>query len=114
MLTVKPIENNSEEEIKTLICRNDEQEAGYISFRQYGYIIDITDIRPNPADNSEIKGEVYTVLDTIIRAMGSYALNHSCFYLESKEASIYPTLEKLRFSFYDGKMKSNLRRVLGH
>ena len=112
MLTVKPSENNSTEVIKTLICRNDDQEVGYVKFRQYGYIIDIIDIAPNPLDPEEIKGETYAVLDTVIRALGSYALNRSCFYLESSAGSIFPTLSKLRFSLIDGKMKSTLKEIL--
>lgn len=112
MLSVKPSENNSTEEIKTLICRNDDVEVGYVKFRQYGYIIDILDIAPNPIDPGEIAGETFSVLDTIIRALGSYALNRSCFYLESSAGSIFPTLSKLRFSLKDGKMKSTLKEVL--
>ena len=112
MLSVKPSENNSTEEIKTLICRDDDREVGYVKFRQYGYIVDITDIAPNPLDPSEIKGDTYTVLDTIIRALGSFAFNRSCFYVESSAGSIFPTLSKLRFELKDGKMKSDLSKIL--
>lgn len=112
MLTVKPVENNSTKEIKTLICHNDGTEAGFVKFRQYGYIIDVLDIAPNPLDPEEIQGETYAVLDTIIRALGSYALNRSCFYLESSAGSIFPTLSKLRFTLQDGKMKSTLKEIL--
>lgn len=112
MLSVKPAENNSTEEIKTLVCRDDEKEVGYVKFRQYGYIIDVVDIAPNPMDPAEIKGETFAVLDTIVRALGSYALNRSCFYVESSAGSIFPTLSKLRFSLEDGKMKSTLNRLL--
>lgn len=112
MLTVKPAENNSDKEIKMLICKNDDFEVGYIKFRQYGYIIDIADIAPNPLDPDEIQGETYAALDTIIRALGSYALNRSCFYLESSAGSIFPTLSKLRFTLKDGKMKSTLKEIL--
>lgn len=112
MLVVKPDAANGESEIKALNCQKDGVPAGFVKFRQYGYIIDVIDIAPNPLDPNEIKGEMYTVLDTIIRALASYALNHSCFYLESKSGSIFPTLEKLRFHFEDGIMKSNLQSLL--
>ena len=112
MLTVKPDKNNSTEEIKKLICENDGEKVGYVTFRQRGYIIDILDIAPNPIDPAEITGETYTVLDTVIRALGSYALNRSCFYLESSAGSVYPTLSKLRFTLCDGKMKSTLKEIL--
>lgn len=112
MLSVKPAKNNSTEEIKTLICRDGEEQVGYVKLRQYGYIIEVVDIAPNPLDPAKIRGETFAVLDTIIRALGSYALNRSCFYVESSAGSIFPTLSKLRFSLQDGKMKSDLSKLL--
>ena len=115
MLIIKPDTNNSNNEIKSLNAFIDGEPCGYIRFRLNGYIIEITALAPLmtaalPGDKSD--DELYPLLDTIIRALGSYGLNHSCFYIECSEPALYPTLEKLRFSLKDGIMKSNLRLIL--
>jgi len=112
MLTVKPDVNNDISEIKTLNAYTDGQPCGYARFKLNGYIIILTEILPLPADTAEIDNETFAVLDTLIRALGSWGLNHSCFYLECHDPMLYPTLGRLRFSQKDGAMKSTLREVL--
>ena len=60
----------------------------------------------------DIDKDTYAVLDTIIRALGSYGLNHSCYYLECSDPVLYPTLSALRFEQKDGMMKSDLSKIL--
>lgn len=114
MLVVKPDPNNSEYEIKTLNAWLDDTPCGYIRFRLRGYIIVITELLPLLGDplTGEPDDDLYPVLDTIIRALGSYGLNHSCYYVECENPALYPTLEQLRFSLKDGVMKSDLSRIL--
>ncbi len=112
MLVVKPDSNNDKNEVKTLNAFIDETPCGYVRFRLNGYIIIVEELLPLPENPAEMDGETYAVLDTIIRALGSYGLNHSCFYLECHNPMLYPTLEKLRFSHKDGVMKSTLPEVL--
>ena len=114
MLIVKPDPNNSENEIKTLNAYLDDVPCGYIRFRLRGYIIVITGLLPLLGDPLSGEGDdgLYPVLDTIIRALGSYGLNHSCYYVECGDPALYPTLSKLRFSLQDGMMKSDLSRIL--
>ena len=115
MLVVKPDPNNSEKEIKTLNAYLDDAPCGYIRFWQRGYILVITELLPllgDPLAEGAADDALYPVLDTIIRALGSYGLNRSCYYVECGEPSLYPTLAKLRFSMQDGMMKSDLSRIL--
>ena len=115
MLIVKPDQNNSEKEIKSLNAYLDDVPCGYVRFRLRGYIIVITELLPllgDPLTGGSSDDALYPVLDTIIRALGSYGLNHSCYYVECGEPSLYPTLAKLRFSMQDGMMKSDLSRIL--
>lgn len=114
MLVVKPDPNNAEQEIKTLNAFLDDQPCGYIRFHHHGYILVVDELLPLPDDPKSMDKNLYGILDTIIRALGSYGLNHSCFYLESENPVLYPTLEALRFSMQDGKMKSDLSRILNH
>lgn len=112
MLIVKPDVNNDNNDLKTLNAFIDDAPAGYIRFRHRGYILVIEELLPLPENPAAMDSESYTLLDTIIRALGSYGLNHSCFYLECANPVLYPTLEKLRFSMKDGMMKSTLAEVL--
>ena len=113
MLIIKPDPNNSEKEIKTLNAFNDDEPCGYIRFRLNGFIIVITELAPLMGDPfGGDNGELYPLLDTMIRALGSYGLNHSCYYVECAEPALYPTLSELRFSMKDGIMKSDLSRIL--
>ena len=112
MLIVKPDPNNDQTDSKLLNAFIDDAPAGYIRFHHRGYILVIDELLPLPEDPAAIDGETYALLDTIIRALGSYGLNHSCFYLECENPVLFPTLEQLRFSMKDGMMKSTLKDVL--
>lgn len=114
MLIVKPDPHHSENEIKTLNAYIDDTPCGYIRFTLRGYIIVITELLPLFGDPLIGSGddELYPVLDTIIRALGSYGLNHSCYYVECANPALYPTLGRLRFALKDGIMKSDLSRIL--
>ena len=114
MLVVKPDPNNEQNEIKTLNASLDGDPCGYIRFHHRGYILVVDELLPLPEHPQSMDRPVYAILDTIIRALGSYGLNHSCYYLESENPVLYPTLEALRFSLKDGIMKSDLSRVLEH
>lgn len=113
MLVVKPDPNNEENEIKALNAFLDDVPCGYVKFRHNGYILVITEIIPM-TDSETMDKDTYAILDTIIRALGSYGLNHSCYYLESDNPMLYPTLQTVRFSLKDGKMKSDLSKILNH
>ncbi len=112
MLIVKPDLNNDNSEIKTLNAFVDDQPAGFIRFHHRGFILVIDELLPIPENPKETDKETSVLLDTIIRALGSYGLHHSCFYLECGDPMLYPTLEQLRFSMKDGMMKSTLKDVL--
>ena len=114
MLVVKPDPKNHENEIKALNAFLDDQPCGYVRFHLNGYLIVVDELLPIPDDPKAIDRSAYAILDTIIRALGSYGLNHSCYYLESENPVIFPTLEALRFSYTDGKMKSDLSKILNH
>lgn len=113
MLIVRPDPENDNNEIKTLNAFIDDTPCGYVRFRLNGYIIVITELIPM-TDPDSPDDSVYAVLDTIIRALGSYGLNHSCFYLECDNPALYPTLQTVRFSMKDGIMKSDLSKILNH
>lgn len=112
MLVVKPDVNNEQSEIKTLNAYVDDAPAGFIKFHLRGFIIVIDELLPLPENPASMDAETFTVLDTIIRSLGSYGLNHSCFYLECEDPMLYPTLEQLRFKMKDGIIKSTLAEVL--
>ena len=114
MLVVKPDPNNNENEIKALNAFLDDQPCGFVRFHLNGYIIIVDELLPIPADPQEIDRPTFEILDTIIRALGSYGLNHSCYYLECENPVLFPTLEALRFTLRDGKMKSDLSKILNH
>lgn len=112
MLIVKPDPKNENCEIKTLNAFIDDSPAGFIRFHHRGYILVIDELLPLPADPAAMDGEEYILMDTIIRALGSYGLNHSCYYLECADPVLYPTLEQLRFTRKDGMMRSTLKEIL--
>ena len=72
----------------------------------------IDELLPLPEDPAAMDSETFALLDTIIRSLGSYGLNHSCFYLECDDPMLFPTLGQLRFKMKDGMMKSTLAEVL--
>lgn len=115
MLIVKPDPHNSDNEIKALNAFIDDTPCGYVRFRLRGYIIVITELLPllgDPAMGGADDADLYGILDTVIRALGSYGLNHSCYYLECDDPALYTTLGRLRFVMKDGMMKSNLQMIL--
>lgn len=114
MLVVKPDTKNEQSESKTLNAFLDDQPCGFIRFHHHGYILIVEELLPLPADPKAMDQATYGILDTIIRALGSYGLNHSCYYLECENPVLFPTLEALRFSIKDGKMKSDLSQILNH
>lgn len=114
MLVVKPDPQNAENESKTLNAFLDDAPCGYIRFHHRGYILVVDELLPLPEDPKNMDQSTYAILDTIIRALGSYGLNHSCYYLECEDPVLYPTLETLRFSSKGGMMKSDLSKILNH
>lgn len=114
MLVVKPDPQNEQSELKTLNAFLDDVPCGYIRFHHRGFILVIDELLPLPDDPKSMDQSTYAILDTIIRAIGSYGLNHSCYYLECENPMLYPTLESLRFSSKDGIMKSDLSKILNH
>ena len=112
MLIVKPDPNNEANEIKVLNAYLDGSPCGFVRFKLNGYIIVITELFPISGGELSKENPDYVILDTIIRALGSWGLNHSCFYVECSEPVLYPTLEALRFNVNDGKCKSDLSKIL--
>ena len=113
MLVIKPDPNNEQNEIKALNAFLDDQPCGFVRFHHHGYILVIDELTPLLDPASYTRSD-YAVLDTIIRALGSYGLNHSCYYLQCENLALYPTLGTLRFSEKDGMMKSDLSKLLSH
>lgn len=114
MLTVKPDLNNENSEVKSLNAFLDDAPCGLVRFRLNGYIIVIIELIPIPEDPRHIDMPTYQILDTLMRALGSYGLNHACYYVECDNLMLYPTLESLRFGMKDGRMKSDLSKILRH
>ena len=114
MLTVKPDPNNESSERKTLNANTDGEPCGFVRFHLNGYIMIVEELVPLPADPDAIDKPTFAVLDTLIRALGSWGLNHSCFYVECHDPVLYPTLGALRFEHKDGIMKSDLSKLLNH
>ena len=113
MLVVKPDPKNENNDVKALNAFLDGEPCGYVRFYHNGYIIVITELIPM-TDPDHLDKDTFAVLDTIIRALGSYGLNHSCFYVECDNPVLYPTLQTVRFAMKDGIMKSDLSKLLNH
>lgn len=114
MLVVKPDPKNEQSDSKALNAFLDDVPCGFIRFHHRGYIIVVDELLPLPEDPKNIDKPTFAILDTIIRAIGSYGLNHSCFYFESENPVLLSTLEALRFSIKDGIAKSDLSKILNH
>lgn len=114
MLVVKPDPKNEHSKSKALNAFLDDVPCGFIRFHHRGYIIVVDELLPLPEDPQNIDQPTFAILDTIIRAIGSYGLNHSCFYFECENPVLYPTLDALRFSVKDGVAKSDLSKILNH
>ena len=94
---------------KVLLCSEDGVEKGYIAFTQNGYILDIVGFEVYFCD--KLEGESYIIADTLIKSLGSYALNHSCFYIECSVKELFDTLEKFSFSQKENKMTVTLAQL---
>lgn len=114
MLVVKPDPNNKNNDIKALNAFLDDSPCGFVRFHHKGYILVIDELLPLPEESNNIDKSTYGILDTIMRALGSYGLNHSCYYLECENPVLFDTLCKLRFRKADGIVKSDLSRILEH
>lgn len=117
MLTISPKKDNSISEkynnknAVVLMGEDDGVEQGYVAFVQNGYIIDILDFEVYYSDK-ELSGESYIIADTLIKSLASYALNHSCFYIECSNKEIFSLLKKFNFTLSGDKLTSNLQRLL--
>ena len=94
---------------KILLCSEDGVEKGYIAFTQNGYIRDIASFEIYFCE--ELEGESYVIADTLIKSLGSYAMNHSCFYIESSNKELYNVLRKFSFSEKENKMTITLAQL---
>lgn len=109
MLTIKPVENK-ESSVITLLCEEDGVEKGYISFVQNGYILEIVGFEVYYSDK-ELNGEAHIIADTLIKSLGSYALNHSCFYIQCAKEELYWILKKFSFAENDNYLTINLQQL---
>lgn len=116
MLTITPTENkdilkicNSENAV-VLMCSDDGVEKGYIAFEQSGYVLNIVGFEVYYSEE-ELKGEPYIIADTLVKCLGSYAMNHSCFYIECSKKELFPMLEKFSFAQNDNNLTINLQQL---
>lgn len=124
MLTILPADRKDilsnenieySENITVFVCCEDEKEKGYAVIKQIGYIIDILSLCIYSENNGNIQiTNALIYYDSILRAIGSFALNHSCYYVECSKIELFPTLSSLRFSQENEKMRATLDRLLGH
>ena len=117
MLTITVVENKdilekcSVAEATILMCSDDGVEKGYVAFVQNGYILDVVGFEVYYCDE-ELSGESYIIADTLVKSLGSYALNHSCFYLQSSKKELFSILNKFSFTYSDDdKIKTNLQQL---
>ncbi len=94
---------------KVLLCSEDGVEKGYIAFIQNGYILDIVGFEVYFCE--KLEGESYIIADTLIKSLGSYALNHSCFYIECSKKELFDTLEMFSFSQKENKLTITLAQL---
>ncbi|MBQ8860922.1 MAG: hypothetical protein IJ015_06285 [Ruminococcus sp.] len=116
MLTIKPTENKDilakcgVDNATVLMCIEDGVEKGYIGFNQNGYVLDVVGFEVYYA-GKELKGESYIIADTLVKALGSYALNHSCFYIECSKKELFEILKIFSFEENDNKLTINLQQL---
>ena len=116
MLTISPkkdeviCEKCGDENATVLLCSDDGVEKGYIAFTQKGYVLEVKFFEVYYAEK-ELKGESYIIADTLIKALGSYALNHSCFYIECSNGELFDILKKFSFEENDNKLTINLQQL---
>lgn len=116
MLTILPVNDNetlgicTNENTTVLLCKEDECDKGYIAFEQNGYVLNIVGFEVFGAD--EIKGASYVTADALLRSMCSYAMNHSCFYLECSKKELFGILKHFPFENINEVLKSDLNKIL--
>ena len=86
-------------------------EKGYVAFKQNGYVIDIVGFEVYYS-TKELSGESFVIADTLIKSLASYALNHSCYYIESSKKELYDILSRFTFTENNDKLTSNLSKIL--
>ncbi|MBR2715183.1 MAG: hypothetical protein IKB73_03120 [Ruminococcus sp.] len=117
MLTITPTESKEIlnkcgiENATVLMCKEDYIEKGYIAFIQNGYVLDIVGFEVYYADENLSNKESYIIADTLIKSLGSYALNHSCFYIECSKKELFDLLKKFSFAQNDNKLTINLQQL---
>ena len=112
MLQIIPAADMESRDDKRFDIRVDDQSVGYLSFHYRGYILVIDELTPPVKDPLHMTPDEFTVMDLTIRALGSYGLNHSCFYAECENPALFTLLGQLRFCEQDGIMKSDLKKML--
>lgn len=116
MLTISPVENKDllakcgENNATVLLCSDDGIEKGYIAFTQNGYVLHVVGFEIYYSDK-ELSGEAYIIADTLIKSLASYALNHSCFYIQSSKEELFPLLKKFSFAENDNYLTTNLQQL---
>ena len=116
MLTIKPTENKDilkkcgVENAVVMMSVEDGIEKGYIAFCQKGYVLDIVGFEIYYS-TEELKREAYTVADALIKSLASYALNHTCFYIECSIKELFSKLKNFSFEENDKKLTTNLQQL---
>lgn len=110
MITILPSEKDN---VITLTCLDDEKEKGYINFTIDGYIGVIKDIVVYSIYN-EKENDEKIVFESLLKAMGSYILNRSCFYIHNSNKELYTKLRE--FGFIDKKdyQELTLNKLFNH
>lgn len=115
MLTITPdnkkeiLDKCGSQNAVVLYCTEDGNDRGYIAFEQKGYVLDIVGFEVFGA--TDIKGADYIIADSMLRSLGSYAMNHSCFYIECSKKELFSILEKFSFAQNDNKLTINLQQL---
>ena len=97
------------ENVNVLMCDEDGVEKGYIAFTQNGYVVEIVGFEVYFCE--KLEGESLIIADTLVKALGSYAMNHSCFYIECSKKELYSMFEKFPFSLKENKMTVTLAQL---
>ena len=117
MLCITP-ENNEQilakcgsENAVVLFCREDGNDKGYVAFEQKGYILSVVGFEIFGAQD-KLMGVHYITADAILRSLASYAVNHSCFYIECSKKELFPLLMNFSFTENGEKITTDLSRIL--